>query len=323
MEHDLEQDRSRLAVTARRRLATQSWRGLKAPVKRALSVPPLHWAMRRVAPRVLPPESVWRLPAPWTLRRSTASMCGTEFVMLDPARCIVAKELYWGRGKRPGGRDQLALEVFAELAREAALVLDVGAYTGVFSLLAARVNPSARVHAFEVVPAVHRAAWANVLANDLAMQVQVHLCGLGGEAGSVLMPLGEGGSALPDFLGTDMGFDSGVRVPVRTLDDVADAEHVGGPTLVKIDVEGAEASVLAGAAHLLARSDVDLVCEVLPGADAEALRAILADHGYRTLRVGSVRLEEAELVPDARWRDWLFTRRDDANLDAHLAAAAG
>src|SRR5690606_15464497 len=112
----------------------QSWYGLKRPIKRAVALPGLNQVARAVTVRRLGTQAAARLPAPLTVKQVEGCVDGLTFVMNDPAQCILAKELYWGAGRRPSPQDQFALEVFARLARQASGVLDIGSYTGVFSL---------------------------------------------------------------------------------------------------------------------------------------------------------------------------------------------
>src|SRR5690606_28671555 len=53
------------------------------------------------------------------------------------------------------GWEQKSLKLWSALARNASVILDIGANTGVYSFLAAAVNPNAKVIAFEPV---HRTA---------------------------------------------------------------------------------------------------------------------------------------------------------------------
>jgi FkbM family methyltransferase len=302
--------------SARRR--KQSWHGVKPLVKRSLALPGVHAVMRGAAGLLGDQIRRERLPAPARLTHITAEMAGVGFVMLRPDRCIVAKELYWGKGRRPRPEDQLALDVFAALARDARLVLDVGAYTGVFSLLAARVAPAAEVHAFEVVPDVAAAARENVAANELADRVTVHAAGLGRDGESVRIATGSGGSALPDFYSTKLKFTDGVDVQIHSLDTVTGSLSAPPPAVVKIDVEGTEDTVLRHGQAFLRSHRPDILCEVLPAvADTAAVTDALAPHGYRYLRVEQQALvRHPTLAPDPAYRDWVFTTRDDAELTA-------
>lgn len=296
----------------------QTWYGTKPLVKRTLAQPLPHAVLRRVAALVGNRIRRERLPAPAALDQVTAHMAGVSFVMRRPDRCIVAKELYWGQGARPRPEDQLALDVFASLARDARLVLDVGAYTGVFSLLAAKVAPAAQIHAFEVVPDVAAAARDNVAANDLSDRVTVHTAGLGKDGDTVRVATGSGGSALPDFYSTKLRFTAGVPVELRSLDAVTGSLSVPPPAVVKIDVEGTEDVVLRHGQAFLQSHRPDILCEVLPdAADPGAVEGFLAPHGYRYLQVERQTLREhRSLAPSSEFRDWLFTTRGDAELTA-------
>ena len=121
----------------------QSWFGLKRFVKRflALRVPN---AIVRLVGRLVPSLRSGRLPAPARLSEVAGRVGGATFVMLDPARCENAKELFWGRGRRPRAHDRLALDSVAVLARESDTFLDVGAYTGLFTLAVTAYAPAGR-----------------------------------------------------------------------------------------------------------------------------------------------------------------------------------
>jgi FkbM family methyltransferase len=305
------------------RYRRQSWYGTKPLVKRLLAQPGLHSVMRAAAAVLGDRIHRERLPAPARLRVVTARMSGVSFVMQRPSRCIVAKELYWGHGRRPRVADQFALDLFAVLCRDARLVLDIGAYTGVFSLLAAKVAPEAHVYAFEVVPDVANAARENVAANGLSGRVSVYGQGVGKDGDTVTIAPGRGGSALPDFYSTRLHFANGVPVDVRSLDAIAAEVDVPPPAVVKIDVEGTEDVVLEHAQSFLASHRPDILCEILAESNAAAVQSALAPHGYQFYRVerGAVSRQPA-IVPSPEFRDWLFTTRTEDELAARGIPAA-
>lgn len=297
----------------------QSWYGWKRPVKRLVSLPGINQLARAVTLRRRGLDAAARLPAPVGVKQVQGRINGLTFVMNDPARCIIAKELHWGRGMRPRAQDQYALEVFARLAQSADAVLDIGSYTGVFSIVAAKANRAVTVHAFDIVPSNFLAAWGNVISNDLIGRVEVHLQGVG-EQGSIRMPAATHGSALPDFWSIDDsdGSGEGVVVPVETLDhligvDAAEEQQV----LIKVDVEGHEtALVTAGQASIRAKRPTFLM-EILPGADVAPLREVLDAQGYRYYLITEDRLREASrLRGEDRYRDWLITTLSAQRLTA-------
>jgi FkbM family methyltransferase len=296
----------------------RSWYGLKRSVKRVLSWRIPHALLRGVV-RVLPRLArSGRLPAPASVHEVEAVVRGTPFVMLRPDRCIVAKELYWGHGRRPRPEDAFALELFAELASRSDVALDIGAYTGIFSLAAAAVNPFADVHAFEIVPDVYRLLLDNCVRNDLLDRVTLHLEGVGDQGARLLVPATSPGSALPDFYSDRLRFDTGVHVRFVSLDSLLPLIPPEAHVLAKIDVEGSENEVLGGGGAFLGALAPDMLCEVLAGvADGGQLEALLAPHGYRFFLVRETDLLEMDhLEPSRRFRDWLFTTRDASELRA-------
>jgi FkbM family methyltransferase len=298
-------------VDGRRR---QSWFGLKRHVKRFLSLSIPNAILRGLA-RVVPSLGSGRLPAPVSVHEVEGRVSGATFVMLDPARCENAKQLYWGGGRRPQAADRLALDAVVALARDADAFLDIGAYTGLFTLAVSAAAPAVQVHAFEIVPAVADALVANLVRNRVDLRVAVHREGVGEDGKTMRVPSGEGGSALPSFFSSRMRFDEGDLVSFRSLDSVAEMLPQGDRVVIKIDVEGTEDAVLGSGQAFLKAFRPDILCEVLPDADGALLDDLLGRAGLRPLLVTESRLEERpRIVPDADHRDWLFTARSPDEL---------
>ncbi|MGW5363361.1 FkbM family methyltransferase [Actinopolymorpha pittospori] len=164
---------------------------------------------------------------------------------------------------------------------------DVGANIGFFALFAARkVGPAGAVYAFEAVPAHAASIKRNAALNglDQLTVVEAGVCDVDG-TGELLLAAHPGGASLavgstpPDLRG---------RLPVTTvrLDTLVTNGRIRPPSVVKIDVEGAELAVLDGMSDLLAAHLPALVCE-LDGSDettvaaaVEAFRARLAGLSY-------------------------------------------
>lgn len=197
----------------------QRWFGLKPLIKTGLSARPLH-PLVRVAARLVPGIQAGRLPAPAGLAEVSGTAAGARFVLVDPDRCEIAKEFYWGGGRRPDPADALALDIVTALARRADVLLDVGAYTGVFTMAAAAANPGLRAHAFEMVPAVVAGLERNIDRNGIADRARVHPTGVGASGTRMRVPSGEGGSALPSFYSAHMEFAEGVEVEFLALDEL-------------------------------------------------------------------------------------------------------
>ena len=149
-------------------------------------------------------------------------------------------------GLRSGAYEPHLTAVFERYCRPGMTVVDVGANLGYFSLLAARlVGPGGRVVALEpnsencrlLLSSLRRSGAANVellpVAADTAPGWAYYSTHVGSNGGLI-----DDGDLLARF---------GVVVPTFRLDDLVD-----GPVgLLKMDVEGAEGRVVAGATRII------------------------------------------------------------------------
>jgi FkbM family methyltransferase len=294
----------------------RSWYGLKRHAKRALGRRVPNWLLRQ-AVRVHPALAAsGRLPAPAHVREVEGHVDGATFAMLRPDRCVVAKELYWGKGHRPRPQDQFALEVFAKLARESDVMLDIGAYTGIFTLLGTAASAGLHAHAFELVPEVYRALFDNCVRNDILHRVTLHHEGIGTDGDTMTIPVAASDSALPDFFSRSLHFSEGIQVRLVSLDSLTSSMPAGARIVVKVDVEGTENEIFSRGGRFLTAFRPDIVCEVLDGiADAPGLEELLAPYAYRSyvIREHDLLLRE-HIEPDVRYRDWLFSGRNEEEV---------
>ena len=302
----------RRSSTGRKR----SWYGLKKRAKWFFSLRIPHAVLLR-ATRFAPSlRASGRLPAPARLREVTGWVQGRSFVMLRPPECVVAKELYWGNGRRPRAEDAFAVELFGAAARRATAMVDVGAYTGLFTLVGTAVNETLQAHAFEIVPEVFQALIDNCVRNDVLDRTFLYAEGLGRPDTEMTIPARSRDSALPSFYSSRLHFDTGVRVRFRALDSLAPVLPRDAKVVMKIDVEGTEDAVLEYGQEFLRAFRPDVLCEVLPGVgDAMTVEKLLSGHGYRFYLVRGGHLQQADHVRGhPRYRDWFFTVRSQDEL---------
>jgi len=129
------------------------------------------------------------------------------------------------------------------------VLYDVGANVGAYTLLAAVAVPSARVVSFEPSPANFAALCANVELNAVTDRVTPIALALGDQPRSAPMDSAAtvpGASPRIDSDGADAG-----GALVDRLDDVIERFGLPPPDHVKLDVDGGELEVLAGAERML------------------------------------------------------------------------
>ncbi|MFT7220897.1 MAG: FkbM family methyltransferase [Candidatus Azotimanducaceae bacterium] len=148
------------------------------------------------------------------------------------------------------------------------LFIDAGANLGAYSLLAAGIAGT-DVLAVEPIPATYRRLSDNIALNQLDKRITAHQVGLADQPGTLRF------SNLADSAVNRVVSNGGIEVPVTTLDGLLGDKT---PGLVKLDVEGFEEAVLAGASNLLDQG-CPILMETLERRDFYL--ALMGEHGYR------------------------------------------
>jgi FkbM family methyltransferase len=132
-------------------------------------------------------------------------------------------------------------------------VLDIGAHHGLYSLLSSRcVGRKGQVIAFEASPRECRRLGKHVRVNGCS-NVRIEPCAAGSQPGTADLYVVDGACDWGNSLRAPAVKESTykVRVEVRTVDDVLQSLGISRVDFIKLDVEGAELSVLHGATRLL------------------------------------------------------------------------
>lgn len=212
---------------------------------------------------------------PLTLRRATSRLVRRIPVRIrsGPNRGLLWSLAAAGRGFWSGSFEEARAEALEALVRRGDRFWDGGAHQGYVTLLAARrVGPEGRVVALEPSP-YNR--W----------YLERHLAWNGLEGVRVLpvaMAAADGRRRF-DESGSSVTFRVGrgeATVPARSPGTVAEA--AAPPTLVKLDIEGAESEVLGGVLDLLPDDGAVAVALHSREADRRA-RSALAERGFRPL----------------------------------------
>lgn len=183
------------------------------------------------------------------------------------------------------GTDQMLAEIHAYCSKDA-VVYDIGANVGVYSLSLAVEAPERTIIAFEPSPVVYEQLNKNISLNAVLDQVETRQCGVGDRT-----------AVEPFYTSTYTELSSfQSEGATRWEAQIAATEHVDivtldtfvktnpQPDVIKIDVEGTEASVLRGGAETLTQHRpivfIELHEDGLRSDTAEACRALLYSYGY-------------------------------------------
>jgi FkbM family methyltransferase len=161
------------------------------------------------------------------------------FLVVSPGMTGATQNIYTGLS------DFADCSLLLHLLRGNHLFVDIGANVGVYTVLAAGVV-GAQTMSIEPVPGTFSKLCANIRINNIADKVAAHNIGLGRQEAMLRFTADQ--DTKNHIIEDENWTGSCIQVPISTLDTILKDKT---PTLIKIDVEGWESEVLAGAALAL------------------------------------------------------------------------
>jgi FkbM family methyltransferase len=153
---------------------------------------------------------------------------------------------------------------------------DIGAFRGYTAGVMALAGASG-VAAFEPAP-TNQEVIARVIAMNPQLPVELVRAAVGEKSGQIRITIHEDASM--NFIGENNSGRPSLQVDLVTVDNLVNEGRNPAPHLLKIDVEGAEAGVLRGAAEALRDSVREIFVELHHGEAKEECCALLADAGF-------------------------------------------
>ncbi len=192
---------------------------------------------------------------------------------------VVENSLFWSRDGR--GEDTTSFQVWERLATIAdGMILDIGANTGLYAMLAKAANPNATVKAFEPVNRIAKKLARNIMGNGYDIEVvEKAVSDKNGVATfhDSADPKSSTNGYSASLENTFSFNDRSYQVDVVTLDSMlADAKV----SLIKIDVELHEVSALRGMMAIIERDRPSILIEVINEEIAEEVTRMLSPFGY-------------------------------------------
>ena len=184
----------------------------------------------------------------------------------------------WVTGSAPHGcwigtYERDSQRTFIENVREGDVVYDIGANAGFFTLLASKLaGPKGVVYAFEPLPRNIDCLRKHVALNACE-NVRVLPFAAAARSGKTRFAIAHNPSQ------GGLSEHGELEVEIHSLDDLV-AGGMERPAFMKIDVEGAESEVLAGASALLRESHPTILLSTHGWEQQERCVATLKEHGY-------------------------------------------
>lgn len=190
-------------------------------------------------------------------------------------------ELFWGG--IDNGWEKTSLKLWRKLCLDTPIVLDIGANTGLYSLVTKALNPTAKVFAFEPLPKVLEYFNYNVEINNYDIVVVPKAASnFNGKAKVFLIEDHDFATSVTvnKSLLAETTPQKELEIETIRVDDFIQQNKIERIDLMKIDVETHEPEVLEGMGEFLDKFKPDFLIEIWDAECAKKISAIFKDKGY-------------------------------------------
>ena len=236
----------------------------------------------------------------------------SKFYMFSNGDDPIVQEIFWFGVDT---YENTSLKIWSILAKQSKNMIDVGAYSGIYSLAAASNNRKCKIYAFEALDRIYYRLLLNKMVNkfanintyNLAISENKNIKDLYVYSGETILVTG---SSVID-LNLDRDIYEVKKVNSISLDLFVNEKNINRVDAIKIDVEGAENSVLQGAKEIILNYSPDIIVEILPFSLIDNTHYIFSELGYNSYIIDE---ENCKII-----REEFLTRSDGIkNLNRFL-----
>lgn len=192
----------------------------------------------------------------------------------------IENEIFWEGIS--GGWEKESIKHWIKLCGHSDVILDIGANSGIYALVAKTVNPSAKVYAFEPVKRVYAKLNENISLNHFdIIAIEKAVSNNDGQA-TIYDNLNEHIYSVTVNKNLFLPTTKVIETPVETikLDTFVKEYRLKKIDLIKIDVETHEAEVLEGFSEYLNKFRPTLLLEILEEDVAKRISDLIKNLGY-------------------------------------------
>jgi len=243
-----------------------------------------------------------------------------EFYMYSRNEDTVVKELYWTEFK---GWENTSLEIWNYFAEsDNGLVLDIGSYSGIYSLIAA-FNKKNKVLAFDIQKECIEKINKNITLNKFS-NIKCHQFGFADKNEVLQFHFNESSDVMTSVasLIKSKNHNSVAEVMVRKGDDLLSELAKGEAVkLIKIDVEGVEQSVIKGMQKTIERDKPNMLIEINKRLQVnDVIKLLPSDYKCYQIDESEPQMKEfglLSIIKKQLGRNYLFTTKLPEKLN-HL-----
>src|SRR5260221_2284824 len=213
----------------------------------------------------------------------------------------IEKEISW-KGLT-GGWKKTSMAIWIALCKKSDVIFDIGANTGIYSLVAKSIHPEAEVYAFEPVNRVYSKLVDNNRLNGY--NIVCHELAASNLDGTALIYDTNDDHILSVTLNKNLHSAETIVIPTEVntikLSSIIEKNKMRGIDLIKIDVESHEPEVLEGLEPYLSRDKPALLIEVLTEDIGKQIEEIVDGKNYLYFNIdenGGIRKTDSILKSD-------------------------
>lgn len=198
-------------------------------------------------------------------------------------------EIFWNG--LTSGWEKISIRLWIELSKNSNVILDIGANTGIYSLVSKAVNPNSTVYAFEPVKRVYEKLCANTLLNRYNINCfELALSNNDGEAIIYDSPTPHVYSVTVNKNISGLTNTIPTKIQTQKLSTLIKQQKIGAIDLIKIDVETHEPEVLEGMEEYLVRYKPTLLIEILNDEAGAKIQQQLKNIDYLYFNIDEINL---------------------------------
>jgi FkbM family methyltransferase len=224
----------------------------------------------------------------------------------------IENELFWSG--LTNGWEKISMRLWIELCSDSKTIIDVGANTGIYSLVAKAANPDSKVYGFEPVKRVFEKYQKNCDLNHFDVKcLDYALSNFDGEAVIYDSPSEHVYSVTVNKNTAPHVEKIETKIQTKKLSTFIKEFNIKNIDLIKIDVETHEPEVLEGMEEYLKAFQPTLLIEILNDEIGERVQEIIRDIDYLYFNIDEVNIpKRVDKIIKSDYYNYLICKKEVA-----------
>lgn len=244
----------------------------------------------------------------------TVPIDGSTSFMINHYGYQVENDIFWAGLTK--GWEKESLKLWIKLCEECESIIDIGANTGVYALIAKAVNPSSKVYAFEPIERVYNKLTANIRLNNFDI-LAVKMAASNKDGTAIFYDTSTehtySASVNRNLLLSQTSSIIQTTIETITLNSFIKQNGITHVDLLKIDVETHEPEVLQGFSEYLATFRPAMLIEILTDEIGNRVHNMLQGLDYLYFNIDeSLGARQVEKITKTRHDNYLICNAETA-----------